>query len=365
MSRPRNKLRATGWPIVWCEMSRLSGIRWVSVKGSCLGAAPRTRQAFSLVELLVVIAIIGVLVALLLPAVQQARESARRSSCQNNLRQLCVAALNFEGAERHLPPGVEQSAFPTAPVYRGSSLFVYLLPWLEESNTAQRWDFADPLNNTVGGAKARIATVLPTLLCPSDPIDVNPVLDQGWCYGLASYGGNGGTRSYSPELATIDGVFHATGPASQPAANQHAVRLRDVTDGASQTLFFGERSHDDMNLEQFAAIGWTHSLKTWGWWGPSGGRKSIGHVTMSALAEINYRLPFGPAGGASASPPVTDGVSLATYVDQRICAFGSEHPGGANLATVDGAVRFFTNEIELSTLRALATRAGGEVSADR
>jgi prepilin-type processing-associated H-X9-DG protein len=194
---------------------------------------------------------------------------------------------------------------------------------------------------------------------------VNPVLDQGWYYGLTSYGGNGGTRSYSPQFATTDGMFHTTGPASEPAANQRAVRLRDVSDGASQTLLFGERSHDDANLEQFAANGWTHSLKTWGWWGPSGGRKSIGHVTMSAMAEINYRIPFGPRGGGSANPPVTDGVSLSTYVDQRICAFGSEHPGGANLATVDGAVRFFTDNTSIVALHALATRAGGEVSGDR
>jgi prepilin-type N-terminal cleavage/methylation domain-containing protein/prepilin-type processing-associated H-X9-DG protein len=371
MFRPRKPRAAIGWPNVSSDACRAFANRCdaphpsTHAPVSAPGAASRAARAFTLVELLVVIAIVGALVALLLPAVQQAREAARRTACQNNLRQLSVAALNFELAERQFPPGVEQNGFPVAPVYRGSSLFVYLLPWLEETNTARTWDFADPLNNTVGGRQARIATVLPTLVCPSDWIDVNPVLDQGWYYGLTSYGGNGGSRSYSPELATVDGLFHTTGGASQPLANQRAVRARDVSDGLSRTLLLGERSHDDANLEQFATIGWAHSLKTWGWWGPSGGRKSIGHVSMSGLADINYRLPFGPGGAAAADPPVTDGVSLAGYVDQRLCAFGSEHPGGANLAMADGAVRFFTNDTPRATLQALATRAGGEVVEDR
>ena len=239
-----------------------------------------------------VIAIVGVLVALLLPAIQSARESSRRAQCQSNLRQLGVAATNFETAQKGFPPGVQQAMFDTAPIYRGTSLFVHLLPQLEEANQRQVWDFDDPQNNTVGGLDARTATVIPVLVCPSDAIDQNPVLWQGAYYGLTSYGGNGGNRSYMPISSTTDGIFHTTGTASEPNPNQRNVRSREVADGASHTLLFGERSHDDPNLELFVLQGWGQSLKTWGWWGVPNGRKAVGHVTMSAYPPINYQHPL-------------------------------------------------------------------------
>jgi prepilin-type N-terminal cleavage/methylation domain-containing protein/prepilin-type processing-associated H-X9-DG protein len=319
------------------------------------------RAAFTLVELLVVIAIIGVLVALLLPAVQSARESSRRAQCQNNLRQLAIAALNFEVAQGHFPPGMQQSLFAAAPVYRGSSLFVHMLPQLEESSVQQTWDFDDPQNNANGGIKARAATVLPVLVCASDTIDQNPVLQQNGYYGLTSYGGNGGTRAYLPWLSTTDGMFHTTGRASEPVTNQHPVRRREVTDGLSKTLLLGERSHDDPNFELFVPMSWTASLKPWGAWGSSSGRKSIGQVTMHAFAPINYRLPFAPGGGASQTPPAGDASAFQYYVDMRLGAWGSNHPGGANFAMADGSGRFLVDETELSILRQYGTRSGGEV----
>src|SRR5262249_16648336 len=100
----------------------------------------RTCRAFTLVELLVVIAIIGVLVALLLPAVQMAREAARRTQCTNQLRQLAIAAHEFHDTNQAFPPGVFQLKFSAAPQYRGVSLYVKLLPYLEQVNLAQGWD---------------------------------------------------------------------------------------------------------------------------------------------------------------------------------------------------------------------------------
>jgi prepilin-type N-terminal cleavage/methylation domain-containing protein/prepilin-type processing-associated H-X9-DG protein len=332
----------------------------ISPRNSVVSGPARTGRGFTLVELLVVIAIIGVLVALLLPAIQASRESARRSQCQNNLRQLAIAALNFESAKRQFSPGVQQVFFAVAPVYRGSSLFVYLLPQLEEANIQQTWDFADPGNNALSGATARTATVLPMLLCPSDLIDQNPVQFNGDFYGVTSYGGNGGSRSYFPSSATADGIFHTTGSASEPSVNQRAVRVAEITDGTSKTILLGERRHDDDNFESFAVQGWTQSLKTWGWWGPSGARKAVGHVTMSAYSPINYQLPFSFGNGASASPPATDGVSFGYYVDLRTCAWGSNHGDGANFAMADGSVRLMTNDTPLPLLQGLSTRAGGE-----
>src|SRR5438552_1850313 len=103
------------------------------------------RRGFTLVELLVVIAIIGVLVALLLPAVQMAREAARRTQCTNHQRQLALAAHNFHDINRAFPPGVYQLKFSAAPQFRGISVYVKLLPYLEQANLAQGWDETDPL----------------------------------------------------------------------------------------------------------------------------------------------------------------------------------------------------------------------------
>src|SRR5262245_60532992 len=118
------------------------------------------RRAFTLVELLVVIAIIGVLVALLLPAVQAARESSRRTRCTNQVRQLALAGHSFHDTNAKFPAGVYQLSFAGAPRFRGVTLFVKLLPYMEQANLAQGWDEEDPLNNTLGGASSKTATKL-------------------------------------------------------------------------------------------------------------------------------------------------------------------------------------------------------------
>lgn len=305
-------------------------------------------------------AIVALLVALVLPAMQRAREASRRMACVSNLRQLAVATLGFEVAKRHVPPGVQQSLFPTAPIFRGSSLFVHLLPWLEEAATAGAWIHADPLLNSSGGQGARTAVRLAVLLCPSDRIAVNPVAGQNGWFALTSFGGNGGTCSYPAADATCDGMFHTTGPASEPVANQQPVRLREVSDGTAHTILVGERSHTDANLEEFVSLGWTAPLATWGWWAPVVGRRAIGHVVLDTREQVNYRLPFGPANRSAASPPVSDGVSLAYHADRRFTAFGSEHADGANVAMADGRVLFLANDTDAMVLRALSTRSRAE-----
>jgi len=320
----------------------------------------RLRSGFSLVELLVVMAIIGILIALLLPAVQASREAARRVQCANNLRQLALAAHQHHGARGTFPPGLRQAQFPDPPTYRGTSLFACLLPYMECASLLRGWDYQQPLTNTEGGPAARSAAVISGLVCPDDLIAQNPFVKGDRYYGMTSYGGNGGRRSYLPDLATVDGIFHTTGPASLPQSNQEKVSLQMVRDGTSTTLLFGERNHHDPNFESFAQVGWVDSLASVGSWSAIGGKRRIVDVTMSGHAPINYRLPFSYADRLSASPPAGSRQDFAYYEDLRFCAWGSRHPSGANFAMVDGSVHFLTDQLSPAVLQALSTRAGKE-----
>ncbi len=312
-----------------------------------------------------VMAILSLLVGLLLPALQASRESARRAQCQNQLRQWALAALLYHDSLGSFPGGMEQRLYSSAPIYRGSSLFVRLMAYCEQTSRIAPWNFDDPLVNTGGGRAARTAQVVVGLVCPSDVLPANPVQvqPQGWYSSLTSYGGNGGTRSYPPDQARTDGAFHSTGSGSEPAADQRPTRLRQFSDGASATLLLGERSHFDPNFESFALSGWTDRLSTWGWWAPSGGRKAIGHVTLSACAPINYRLPVDFAHRSESVPPLDITANFVPASDNRFGAFGSLHPGGCNVALVDGSVRLLSERIPLSLLAALSTRRGAEVVA--
>jgi len=319
-------------------------------------------RAFTLVELLVVIAVIGVLVALLLPAVQSAREAARRVECANQLKQLALAAHGFNTAHRSFPPGLEQFEVSSPPRYRGTSLFTFLLPYIEQGTILADWDYDFPLRNTDGGLAARSATVLGLLLCPSDRIEENPIDVGGRYYGMTSYGGNGGTRSFHPDFATCDGMFHTTGPASLPNPDQKPVTFSMVTDGTSNTVLFGERSHHDPNLETFVPVYWAESLKHLGRWAAIGGRRRIGDVTMSAFAPINYQIPFDYEHRHQAEPPPASSSDFEIYEDRRQCAFGSDHPGGANFALADGSVRFLEESLPQGVLQAWCTRSGEDAT---
>jgi prepilin-type N-terminal cleavage/methylation domain-containing protein/prepilin-type processing-associated H-X9-DG protein len=326
-----------------------------------------SRRAFTLVELLVVIAMIGVLVALLLPAVQAAREAGRRSQCQNQIRQLAIAAHNFHDVRGAFPPGVWQLSFVPAPKFRGVSLFVELLPYIEQGNLAEGWDRVDPLNNTAGAANSRTAKKLSLLICPSDVIPLNPVdTGSGRWYGLTSYGGNGGSRSYDPQFATNDGIFFVIGPGSQTAPSTGPVKMADVLDGLSNTALFCERCHFDPNHDSFAAnvsapMGqFVNPMGMMGWWAPSGGRLAAGDVTLSACAPTNFRTPAPFAQGSSMSPPATDYNSYLYYNDRKVCAFSSLHPGGANFALGDGSTRFIAQTISQVNLQILCVRNDGQ-----
>lgn len=329
-----------------------------------------SREGFTLVELLVVIAIIGILIAILLPAVQTAREAARRMQCTNNLKQLALAAHQYHNAVGTFPPAILLSQYdPAKEKYRGINLFIFLLPYLEQEGLYASWDFGDPNQNFKGGKEARSAKG-PNLLCPSESESENPLHYSTRLTGssmdryikMTSYAGNAGTRSYHPSsgLITTDGIFFMAGPGSKPQPDQKPVRLVDITDGTSNTFLFGERNRRDPNYNSFAEPGWDWEFRYYGNWAATSA-SGVAHVTLSTYSPINYRLRFNYEGRSGASPPAGSAADFTYYIDRRVCAFGSNHPGGANFAMGDGSVRFCSETIPLIPLQALSTRGESEL----
>jgi prepilin-type N-terminal cleavage/methylation domain-containing protein/prepilin-type processing-associated H-X9-DG protein len=313
---------------------------------------PDLRPGFTLIELLVVIAIIAVLIGLLVPAVQKVREAANRAKCSNNLKQLALAAHQHHDATGKFPNGLHTVDYIDGRYANGTSWEVELLPYFEQENLKKKWDYADYRNNVAGDTNATTAQVLKVLLCPSDPlpdpvchfVDELPQYAYAWgFYGLSSYGGNAGKRSFpGPLRLTRDGIF----------CWDSSIGLADVTDGASNTFLFGERVHRDPEFDRYAFTSSPsfYPLAKQGAWAAvfATGGGSLPHHLLSTPVPINYQMP---ASGGSAE------------MNNRLCAYGSGHPGGANFAFADGSVRFVSDGIPLATLQALSTLAGGEVVA--
>ena len=341
------------------------------------------RQAFTLIELLVVIAIIGILVGLLLPSVQAAREAARRMSCQNNIKNIALASHNFESTFRKFPPGLSTFVRNRPRDWYGNTVFAHLLPFLEETAAYQNWDFDETYEAAWSNTRRPGANFLspadrfdysleaPTahqpevFLCPSDLIEPGPQLldyvvtgyPTGY-FGMTSYVASGGTHStyFRDPLMQDDGMFFMTGVDSQPETFQQFLeddavpaKFSDVLDGTSHTMLFGERFHYDPVFDrklfnhptQFSR----YSIKGWGAWGWTGGGNGTTHVFASTRSPLNYQTPEdAPASYAS--------------VNERMSAFGSAHTGGANFAFTDGSVQFLSDSINMVLYRALSTKRG-------
>ncbi len=292
----------------------------------------RLQRGFTLVELLVVIAIIGILVALLLPAVQAAREAARRMSCTNNLCQLILAVQNYEMTFRVLPPGTVNDTGPiqNQPSGYHHNWITQILPYVEEQVVYNHVDFKVGVYDNANLPARRVA--LSILSCPSSA-------ERGEDIQWTNYVG-----CQNDTEAPIDkdnhGVFFLNS----------AVRTIDVSDGMSHTLFLAEKIIDPTN-----DLGWM-----------SGTRATLRNAGSAFRADIEARRQR--LTGAEQSPlfiPLDDEAAAPTGpVDSLLFVggFGSDHGGGiVNIALGDSSVRSIHDNMSPAVLKQLAHRADGEL----
>lgn len=279
----------------------------------------RRRNGFTLIELLVVIAIIAILIALLLPAVQQAREAARRAQCKNSLCQIGLAIHNYEMAHNVLPPGSVNPAGPIRSEPQGyhMSWAVQILPYLEQQNVFASIDFTvgayDPRNE-----KPR-RLMIPTYLCPSD---------FRYPYGNQNNIPSSFAGVHHDVEAPIDHGNHGVFVLNM------AVPMDSVTDGSSSTLFVGEKAIAEDEL------GWISGTRAT--------LRNAGDRINLHLNQLRHQFPI--QSGSGSSP-------LAA---EQVGGFSSHHSGGAHFLLGDGAVRFVGQNIEESLYRRLANRSDGD-----
>lgn len=285
------------------------------------GLRPR---GFTLIELLVVIAIIAILIALLLPAVQQAREAARRTQCKNNLMQIGLALHNYEMAFEILPPGCVNETGPIRNVEEGyhMSWIVQILPCMEQSNVFSQINFNSSVYSATNGGFRSM--VIPTLLCPSD-------WQSQSSQGNLTMAMNNYAASFGGEDVPIDvknnGVMFLNS----------SVGFRQIRDGLSNTILVGEKCV----VEDANELGWMSGTKS---------------TLRNTGVPINGGWDVGGTGAGASRlrkplPPPSDTATSG---------FSSYHIGGSQVVLVDGSVRFISENISLTVYANLGNRADME-----
>ena len=289
-----------------------------------------SRSGFTLVELLVVIAIIGVLIALLLPAVQAAREAARRMSCQNNLKQIGLATQNFTAAQGHLPPPKAGGTYSEL-----GGTFVLLLPYLEQANLFAKYDatkvVTDPVNLPI------TSQPVGAYLCPSMAL-MRQVPDASCGELLAPGSYMISTRTDYFAQGSLDGAFD-----NPIEGTTYHLKMQHITDGTSNTLLVGETNYGHQGMTWTGCAAQNGNTRwgdqTWadGYWIRSWGHMGLGYPTL---------------------------YNNTTTFEKPLSArlYRSDHPGGVQFSFLDGSVRMVGDGVDPDIRNALVTRAGEEAT---
>ena len=311
----------------------------------------KTRGGFTLVELLVVIAIIGTLVGLLLPAVQQAREAARRSACTNNAKQLGLACLNYESTRKRLPAANDRSAVGT----EGWSWIVHILPFVEEVNLYNNLSTATGRFSADYTANAAGNTALPQLICPSSTLTTPNTSNTSGKQGLTNYKA---CAAASLIAAATPASTDTTGggiltkhiwsnePTLRANVSYGGVDTRQVGDGLSKTVMIGEVCGSD------AFYGWMSGSAAW--------------ITPSDSTTVSYTQGAAPSITKIAGRNITGSTNTTgSFYTSGNQGLGSFHTGGLMLHTYgDGHTSAISQDVDASVLASVYTRNNGEAVAE-
>ena len=289
-------------------------------------------RGFTLIELLVVVVIIGILIGMLLPAVQYVREAGRRTNCLNNIRQLALAALNYESANQHLPNGITPI---DATPFGATTWLAQLLPHIEQQAVWERAKLDYRQDPVPFLSHQGLRTPIALFACPSDPTSGIVQLTHGNRFvACTNYVGVNGTN-----FREEDGVFFLNSN----------TRFADITDGQSNTLMIGERPP---------------SNDFWyGWWYAGAGQDGSGSPDLVlGVAELNATPPAGRTTFLESCAPGPFQYEKGREEQCDALHFWSFHPNGANFAWADGSARLLPYSIDPTVLAAMATRRGQEIT---
>ncbi|WP_298866862.1 DUF1559 domain-containing protein [uncultured Gimesia sp.] len=310
----------------------------------------RTSKGFTLIELLVVIAIIAILIALLLPAVQQAREAARRAQCKNNLKQIGLALHNYHETYGQFPSGNGISSLTGAGAEQwGHSQWVALLPYVDQANIYNKWNFSAGSEGWTGNRPAYTGIKQKWLTCPSSTLPgganaavaeashyygISGAVPRGTFTDTAEYWDNSANWGLNSSRGMID--------------SRNGKKIKDCTDGTSNTIIEGEISGyvwDATGLNR----GDRRPARNWGW--TMGGLSGWGGWTPN-VSNVTVRYP------PNAKVLGANGLVWAAWDDASgsNCPLTSFHVGGAHVLLTDGGVRFLSDNIDMLTFTLLAVR---------
>ena len=340
------------------------------------------RQAFTLVELLVVIAIIGILIGMLLPAVQQVREAARRTACANNIRQCGLASLNFETSHQRFPPGMNfrehdnsRTSGPVTPKPSDSTQAqniawsMYILPFMEQNNLHSEFqsgtsNLDDDFRTLVGSnGELLVSTVIPFFICPSD---AGPDGDFNMYYtheGVVSTGLHA-KMNYVACMGGAEGVFSPSNVVSlNDPDNPNAIgewgifgynsktSFRDILDGSSNVIAFGERWS-----KTEADAGGNADVKAYGAvWSGDPGSQRFG-INDGSRARNSTSAILGSVARTAPSAAVSFGINGTRAAELLASSF---HPGGAMVVFGDASTHFLSENIDFETYGHMAQMSDG------